>query len=59
MSAASGSTNMPDPSAPDLSAGDKISAFSLPDTNGSLVSSTILLEQGPLIVTFYRGIWCP
>ena len=40
MSAASGSTNMPDPSAPGLSASDKISVFSLPDTNGSPVSST-------------------
>ena len=59
MSAASGSTNMPDTSAPGLRAGDKISVFSLPDTNGSLVSSTVLLEQRPLIVTFYRGLWCP
>jgi hypothetical protein len=23
------------------------------------VSSTVLLEPGPLIITFYRGIWCP
>ena len=59
MSAASGSTNMPDPSAPGLRAGDKISVFSLPDTSGSPVSSTVLLEQGPLIITFYRGIRCP
>ena len=59
MSTASGSTNLPDPSAPGLRVGDKISVFSLPDTNGSPVSSTGLLEQGPLIVTFYRGIWCP
>jgi hypothetical protein len=22
------------------------------------VSSTVLLETGPLIITFYRGIWC-
>jgi peroxiredoxin len=59
MSAASSSTNMSDPSAPGLRAGDKIPVFSLPDTTGSLVSSTVLLELGPLIVTFYRGIWCP
>ena len=46
-------------SAPVLRTGDKVSVFSLPDTNGSPVSSTVLLEQGPLIVTFYRGLWCP
>ena len=23
------------------------------------VSSTLLLEHGALIITFYRGIWCP
>ena len=59
MLAASRSTNMPDPLAPGLRVGDKISVFSLPDTNGSLVSSTVLLERGPLIITFYRGLWCP
>ena len=59
MLAASCSTNMPDPLAPGRRVGDQISAFSLPDTNGSPVSSTVLLEQGPLIITFYRGLWCP
>ena len=59
MSTASSSPNMLDTSAPGLRAGDKISVFSLPDTNGSPVSSTVLLERGPLILTFYRGIWCP
>jgi peroxiredoxin len=24
-----------------------------------VVSSAALLKDGPLIVTFYRGIWCP
>jgi peroxiredoxin len=23
------------------------------------VSSAELLKQGPLVVTFYRGVWCP
>lgn len=59
MLAASGCTNMPDQSSPAGREGDKISVFSLPDTDGSPVSSTVLLEQGPLILTFYRGIWCP
>jgi peroxiredoxin len=39
--------------------GDKAPAFSLKDPEGNVVSSTKLLSQGPLVVTFYRGIWCP
>jgi peroxiredoxin len=39
--------------------GDEIPVFSLPNTSGVSVSSTELLEPGPLIITFYRGIWCP
>lgn len=31
--------------------------FSLPDEKGNLVSSKALLSQGPLAVSFYRGIW--
>lgn len=33
--------------------------FTLPDQNGKLVSSKELLAQGPLIVSFFRGRWCP
>jgi hypothetical protein len=29
------------------------------NTSGVSVSSTVLLEPGPLIITFHRGIWCP
>jgi peroxiredoxin len=40
--------------------GDKAPAFSLKDADGNEVSSsTELLSQGPLIVTYYRGAWCP
>jgi peroxiredoxin len=42
-----------------LKVGDKAPAFTLNDPEGHPVSSTDLLGQGPLIVTFYRGIWCP
>ena len=31
----------------------------LPDENGRLVSLKDLLAQGPAIVTFHRGHWCP
>ncbi|CAK9075285.1 Putative peroxiredoxin Rv1608c (Bacterioferritin comigratory protein) (Thioredoxin peroxidase) (Thioredoxin-dependent peroxiredoxin Rv1608c), partial [Durusdinium trenchii] len=33
--------------------------FELPDHNGSAVRSSELLSEGPLVVTFYRGGWCP
>jgi peroxiredoxin len=33
--------------------------FVLPDENGRLVSLKDLLAQGPAIVTFHRGHWCP
>ena len=42
-----------------LKVGDKAPAFTLKDTEGSEVSSAALLAQGPLVVTFYRGVWCP
>lgn len=31
----------------------------LPDVRGDLVSLTDLLRDGPVVVTFYRGGWCP
>ncbi|MHC1481297.1 peroxiredoxin-like family protein [Frateuria aurantia] len=42
-----------------LKAGDKAPAFTLNDPEGKPVSSTDLLRKGPLVVTFYRGVWCP
>lgn len=42
-----------------LKAGDKAPAFTLNDPNGQPVSSAELLSQGPLVVSFYRGVWCP
>jgi peroxiredoxin len=34
--------------------------FALPDAiNGKLVRSSDLLAVGPLIITFFRGRWCP
>ena len=34
-------------------------SFSLPDVNGKLVRSEDLLALGPLVVSFFRGRWCP
>lgn len=42
-----------------LNVGAKAPAFELKDSNGKLVSSSDLLKQGNLVVTFYRGAWCP
>jgi len=42
-----------------LKVGNIAPAFTLPDPDGKLVSSEVLLEYGPLVVTFYRGAWCP
>jgi peroxiredoxin len=39
--------------------GDKAPVFTLKDPEGNDVSSTELLRKGPLVVSFYRGVWCP
>jgi peroxiredoxin len=39
--------------------GDRAPTFLLKDENNQPVSSTELLAKGPLVVTFYRGAWCP
>jgi peroxiredoxin len=39
--------------------GDEAPDFVLPDARGSLVSLSDLLQQGPIVTTFYRGGWCP
>jgi peroxiredoxin len=38
---------------------DRAPHFNLKDQNGNDVSSAALLVKGPLVVTFYRGVWCP
>ncbi len=40
-----------------LNVGDKMPAFTLPNTEGAMISSTDLLKNGDLVVTFYRGVW--
>lgn len=42
-----------------IKAGDRAPHFNLKDQNGDDVSSASLLTKGPLVVTFYRGVWCP
>jgi len=40
-----------------IKVGDRLPDFSLTDTNGNVVSSQEVLAQGPLALSFYRGIW--
>jgi len=42
-----------------LKAGDLAPVFILNDPDGKPVSSTELLQRGPLVISFYRGVWCP
>ncbi|TBR43133.1 AhpC/TSA family protein [Marinomonas agarivorans] len=38
---------------------DVFPSFSLPNQNGNTVALADLLTKGPVVVTFYRGGWCP
>ncbi|KAI8675354.1 Thioredoxin domain-containing protein [Fusarium keratoplasticum] len=42
-----------------IQVGDKFPSFRLSDATGKEVSSDDLLANGPLLITFYRGEWCP
>ncbi|KAF0095454.1 MAG: alkyl hydroperoxide reductase [Puniceicoccaceae bacterium 5H] len=42
-----------------LQVGDRVPSFSLPNAVGDEIALADLLEQGPVVVTFYRGGWCP
>lgn len=39
--------------------GDRAPAICLPDQDGAMFDVAGLLEKGPVVVTFYRGGWCP
>jgi peroxiredoxin len=41
------------------SPGETMPSFVLPDENGRLLSLEELLQNGPLVVSFLRGHWCP
>ena len=42
-----------------LGVGDRAPDFALPDATGETVRLSDLLLDGPVVVTFYRGAWCP
>ncbi|EST13599.1 peroxiredoxin-like family protein [Sporolactobacillus laevolacticus] len=42
-----------------LKTGDHAPNFTLPDATGKIVSLSETLTKSPVILTFYRGGWCP
>ncbi|WP_394840831.1 AhpC/TSA family protein [Pendulispora brunnea] len=42
-----------------LEVGELAPSFVLKDTDGRTVRSEDILARGPLVVSFYRGVWCP
>jgi len=42
-----------------LQVGDKAPQFNLPNAKGEQIHLSDLLEKGPVVLTFYRGAWCP
>lgn len=39
--------------------GDRFPSFNLPNARGKNTSLSSLLEKGKVVLTFYRGGWCP
>jgi peroxiredoxin len=42
-----------------LKVGDACPDFALMNAEGQLVRLQDLLQHGPLVLSFYRGVWCP
>lgn len=42
-----------------LKPGDLVEPFTLPDIHGQTIDFCSLLEKGPVVISFYRGGWCP
>ncbi|MFJ5228494.1 peroxiredoxin-like family protein [Kitasatospora sp. NPDC088391] len=42
-----------------LAVGDRAPGFTLPSAAGGSVELAALLADGPVVLTFYRGAWCP
>jgi len=40
-----------------LKEGQTAPTFELPNQDGQLVSSSSLLARGPLVISFFRGVW--
>ncbi|MEU3252318.1 peroxiredoxin-like family protein [Streptomyces sp. NPDC006997] len=42
-----------------LAVGAQAPSFALPSATGRTVALDALLAEGPVVLTFYRGAWCP
>ncbi len=42
-----------------LKIGDRLPDFELPNVEGRLITSDELLQKGLLVISFFRGGWCP
>ncbi|HTT59430.1 MAG TPA: peroxiredoxin-like family protein [Acidimicrobiales bacterium] len=42
-----------------VAVGDTLPSFTLSDATGTLVTLDELVENGPAVIVFYRGGWCP
>lgn len=40
-----------------INIGSEFPVFDLPDGQGKMTNSNELLHKGPLVVSFYRGVW--
>lgn len=49
----------PETDAPGLSVGDTAPEMKLPNAKGRMVDLAQMYREGPVVVTFYRGGWCP
>ena len=47
---------LPDPG---IKVGERAPGFTLPNAQGETVTLSQLLRHGPVVLTFYRGAWCP
>lgn len=59
MEAATAKLATTDLEAQALQVGQTLPDFELPDATGTLVRSADLRARGPLLISFYRGHWCP
>ena len=42
-----------------VSVGDKLASFTLSDAIGTPIALDQLIQDGPAVIVFYRGGWCP
>ena len=42
-----------------LNEGDEIPQINLPNAVGKTINVNSMLKEGPVVISFYRGAWCP